>query len=290
MAEQKEPTIDDESVDTSDNELEAYFDDEDAVVESEDSDTEESEEVESESEEEESPASDEDSEDTEEDDAAETDEDSEEQSDDNSDETEAEEEDTASEESEEKQDKPKKGEPDPELAKEAALRRRAERKLREAQQQRETEQLQQYLQDAADDEVELAKREREVNQYYLAKERSEVLAEKLDVSIQKAVLDLKLDRKDEAVMNFIGRRLDEFEATRVIRDQNGNILDVRGDVYQYLKDELGSIQSFRSSGAREQTKKKAKEKAAVIPKPTRTPKEKPVDEDMAAFDEEADKW
>lgn len=275
---------DDESVDTSDdvNELEAYFDDEDADIEADTA--EEPDEADSELEEEESPASDEDSEDTEEDEqTAET---VEEQS---SDETDAEEEDTTSEQQEEKE-KPEKGKPDPQLAKEAALRRDAERKLREAEQKREAESLQRYLDDASSDQVELAKREREVNNYVLTKQKSEVLSEKLDVSMQKAVLDLGLKDMDEATANFVGRRLDEFETTRVVKDHNGNILDIRGDVYQYLKDELGSIQSFRSSGAREQTKKKAKEKVAVIPKPTRTPKEKPVDDDMNAFDEEADRW
>ena len=280
---------DDESVDTSDdvNELEAYFDDPDSDIEVDTStDTDEaSEEADSESDEEESPASDDDSDDTEDDETAET----VGESQDDSQDTDAEEEDTASKKPKDT-DSPKKGEPDPELAKEAAKRRAAERKLREAEQQREAENLQRYLDDAADDEELLAERRHEVSTYVLTKERSDILAEKLDVSIQKAALDLGLKDMDEATMNFVGRRLDEFEATRVIKDQNGNILEVRGDVYQYLKDELGSIQSFRSSGAREQTKKKAKEKAAVIPKPTRTPKEKPVDDDMAAFDEEADKW
>lgn len=269
------------------NELEAYFDDEDSDVEA---DTtveaeEETEEVEQEeSEEEEAPASDDTTEDTEEDEqTAET---VEEES---SEETEAEEEDTASEQSEEEV-KPEKGKPDPKLAKEAALRREAERKLREAEQKREAETIERYLAEAEDDEMELAKRERDVNNYLLTKERSAVLADKLEVSVQKAAIDLGIKDMDDATKQFVGRRLAEFEATRVIKDQNGNIVQVNGDVYQYLTEELGSIQAFRSSGAREQTKKKAKEKAAVIPKPTRTPKEKPVDDDMAAFDEEADKW
>lgn len=287
---QNTATADDESVDTSDdvNELEAYFDDPDADIEADDTadEAEEVEEVESESEDDDSLASDDESEDTEEDtQSVET---VEESQSDESDETEAEEEDTASDEQETEESTSNKTKE--ELAQESFKRREAERKLREEREARERQDLEAYLDAAKDDEVELAKREREVNTYVLNKQRSEVLTEKLDVSMQKAVLDLGLKDMDEATRNYVGRRLDEFEATRVIRDAKGNILDVRGDVYQYLKEELGSIQEFRSSGAREQTKKKAKEKVAVIPKPTRTPKEKPVDEDMAAFDEEANSW
>lgn len=277
-------TVDDTSDDV--NELEAYFDDENSDIEADTAEViEETEEEAEESEEETSPASDEEAEDTEEDEqTAETVEATEVET---SDETKAEEEDTASEQETEESTSDKSKE---ELAQEAFKRREAERKLREAEQKREAEELQRYLDEAADDEVELAKRERQVNAYVLTKERSDVLKEKLEVSAQKAAIDLGLKNMDEPTRQFVGRRLDEFIATRVIEDRQGNVLEVRGDVYQYLKEELGSIQAFRSSGAREQTKKKAKEKVAVIPKPTRTPKEKPVDDDMAAFDEEADKW
>lgn len=268
------------------NELEAYFDDPDAEVESTDdteAEVEESEESE-ESKEEESTANDDESEETEE---AET---QVEESEDESVEQ-KQEEDTTSEKLEEGlKDKPKKGEPDPELAREAFKRREAERKLRETQERQEAEQLQRYLDDAQDDQEELVKRQMEVNTYVLQKERSAVLSEKLDVAMQKAVLDLGLKEMDAPTTDFITRRLEEFDATRVVRDKRGNILDVRGDVYQYLKEEMDSISQFRSSGAREQTKKKAVEKTRTVLKPSRTPKEEPKDLGLEAFAEEANSW
>lgn len=173
-----------------------------------------------------------------------------------------------------------------EVAQEAFKRREAERRLREAEQQREVENLQRYLNEAKEDENEFAKREREVNNYVLTKQRAELFQRSLDVDMRRAVADLGLSNMDEATRSFVNRRLDDFETSRVVKDQQGNILDIRGDVYQYLKDELDSIAAFKSSGAREQTKKKTAEKSRTVVKPTRAPKEKPKDADVEAFDEE----
>ena len=112
------------------------------------------------------------------------------------------------------------------------------------------------------------------------------MQDKLEVQLQRAVNDLGLKDMDEATKQFVGRRMDDFEATRVRKDQNGHIQEVQGDVYQYLKNELDSIQQFRSIGAREQNTKKEKQKAAVIPKPTRAPKEPKADQMVAGFDDE----
>lgn len=274
-----------ESVDDSvTSELEAFFDDENADVpetEVEDTEVEESEEVESEeTEEEDEPASESESEDEADEPVTQPEESTEE-----TEEEGQEEEVTASESEPEVDEKTQK-----QLAHEAFKRREAERKLREAEQKQEQDNLNRYLDEAQDDEDELAKRQLEVNTYVLNKERSEVLQEKLDVSMQKAVLDLGLKKMDKATADYVARRLDEFEATRVVKDQRGNIVQVKGDVYQYLKEEMDSISQFRSIGAREQTKKKVVAQARTIPKPTRTPKEKPVDDDMAAFTEEAERW
>lgn len=286
MPKKDEATTEEVDTSTEDNELEAYFDDENSDIEVGEPTEEESESEEQESPEEET-SQEEESESEE--DTAETEEESQEESSDETQADEDSEEDTNSEEPEE-EETPKKGEPDPEMAKEAFKRREAERKLREEQQKREEENLQRYLDDAQDDEVELANRKIEVDKYLLTKERSSVLEKSLQVDIEKAMNDLGLKKVDEVTNNFLLRRLDEFEKSRVVTDGNGNILAVNGDVYQYLKEEMDSIQAFRSSGAREQTKKKSSEKARTIPKPTRTPKEKPVDDDMEAFDEEANKW
>ena len=172
------------------------------------------------------------------------------------------------------------------LAHEAFKRREAERKLREAEQKREDENLQRYLDEAKDDDDLLKERQLEVKDHYLTKRNSEILERSLEVDMKQAVADLGLKGMDEATKNFVARRLDEFEANRVIRDRNGNLLDVKGDVYQYLKEELDSISQFKGIGAREQTKKKTVEKAMTIPKASRTPKEPARDTDLDDFDKE----
>lgn len=172
------------------------------------------------------------------------------------------------------------------LAQESFKRREAERKLREAEQKREAENLQRYLDEAKEDEDLLRERQLEVDAYYLTKQRSEVLERSLEVDIKQAVADLELKSMDDATRDYVARRLDEFEATRVIRDKNGNLLQVNGNVYQYLKEELDSISRFKGIGAREQTKKKTVEKSITVPKSSRTPKEPKVDADLEAFKKE----
>lgn len=195
---------------------------------------------------------------------------------------ESEEADTASEEQEPTDDSTEKSKE--EIAQEAFKRREAERQLREEREARERRDLEAYLEAAKDDEQELSKRRNEVERHLLNKERSTVLQDKLDVSMQRAVKDFGLDKADDATKNFIARQLDKFEASNIVRDQRGNIIEVKGDVYQSIKEEIDSISQFRDIGAREQTKKKAAQKQRVVPKPTRTPKEAKKDEDLADFD------
>lgn len=183
-------------------------------------------------------------------------------------------------------DKPKKGEPDPDMAREAFKRREAERKLREERQARERQDLERYLQEAEGDEVELVKRQAEVQRHLINQERAQLNQEKLDVQMTRAVSELNLKNVDSRTKEYVARALDKFEAINVVRDDNGNIMDVKGDVYQYLKEEMDFIKDFQGVGAREQTKKKAAEKTRTVQKPTRTPKEPEKDPDIDAFDKE----
>lgn len=204
---------------------------------------------------------------------------------------EQEEEDTTSEEQpEEKSEDKSDDKTQQEIAHEAFKRREAERRLREEQQSREDERLQNYLKDAEDDDNELAARQQEVRAYQLQKQQVELNQRSLDIGIRQAVADLGLNKMDEATKNYIARSLDKFEAMSVVKDKAGNPLEVKGDVYQYLKEEMDTIKSFRDIGAREQTKRKASEKKRTVAKPTRTPKEAKVDPDLEGFDEEADRW
>lgn len=172
------------------------------------------------------------------------------------------------------------------IAHEAFKRREAERQLREEREAREKSNIDAYLEAARDDEQEYARRQTEVQRHQLSKERSVVLQDKLDVQINKAVNDLGLSKADKETMDFIGRQLDKFESGNVVKDQQGNIVEIKGDVYQYIKEEMDSISHFRNIGAREQTKKKSAEKTRTVLKPTRTPKEPKKDADLSDFDSE----
>lgn len=192
------------------------------------------------------------------------------------------EEDTASDEQETEKDTSKT---EKELAHEAFKLREEKRRLREQQEQRERQDLELYLQAAQNDESEFLKRQNEVAKHLLTKERSAVLQDKVDVQLQRIKNDF-LQGADDHTINFVGRQLDKFEQANMRRDQNGNLLGINGDVYQYIKEEMDSIGQFRSIGAREQKQSKVKEKSRTIPKPTRTPKEPQKDPWMTGWDED----
>lgn len=193
------------------------------------------------------------------------------------------------EESDEEEDtpseKPKKGEPDPEMAKEAFKRREAERKLREERNAREQENLNRYLQEADDDEVELAKRQLEVQQYQLYKQQAAFTESQLELGIQRAANDIELmkDKRPEIQAEF-EKALDDFERMYVAKDQQGNPVEVKADVYQYLQDKADSIRRIQGVGERKAGQDLKKAKAATIKPPSRTPKESKQDSDLADFD------
>lgn len=219
--------------------------------------------------------------DTEPADTEEDDELTEEQSDESSDD-ETDEEDTPSEDSE---DKPLSTEERKRLNDEAAKRRIAEKKLKEAEEDRLQDNLQRYLDDAGNDEQELAKRQLEVEAFNLQREKSEVVQDKLTLGIDKAYADIDLFRTgSDAVKQDLVSSLDEFEAIYVDKDQNGNIVNVRGDVYEHLKNKADSIRRILDDGARTQAKAKTKAKARTETLPTRAPKQEKVDSDLNDFD------
>ena len=172
------------------------------------------------------------------------------------------------------------------LAHEAFKRREAERKLRDEREQREKENLDRYLEEAQDDEVELAKRQTEVDRHLIQKERISINADKLDVGIRRFAAENELLKTgDSVVQEAIAEALDDFEAMYVVKDKQGNPLEVKADVYQYLQKKADSIQKLTGIGARQQTKQKANEKMRTVTRPTRTPKEPTVDKDVQDFED-----
>jgi hypothetical protein len=122
------------------------------------------------------------------------------------------------------------------------------------------------------------------------KERIALNQDRLDVGIQKASIEIqKIANGDPVVLEAFAEALDDFETAHVVKDRYGNPVEVKADVYQYLLKKADSIKKLTGIGAREQTKQKANEKMRTVARPTRTPKEKPVDPDLAAFDEMADR-
>lgn len=174
---------------------------------------------------------------------------------------------------------------------EMAKRRIAERQLQQERERREQENLERYLREAEDDDAEYARRQQEIAQHQIMKERIALTSEKLQVGIDKALANIDLfksgtpEQKEE-----LAKRLDTFEALYVQKDQNGNFLSVNADVYQYLQNEADSIKKLSGIGARQQVKNKANEKARTLTRPVKTPKPVKADPELEGFDEEANRW
>jgi len=167
---------------------------------------------------------------------------------------------------------------------EMAARRIAEKQARE---QAKAVQQREYLEQAEDDR-DLALRQLQVDAY---NNRVESMRNKLDSGIERAVASIDLFRDgSQEVKEELARRLEDFEAKHVQYDQNGDPVSVTADVYEYLQIEADSIKRLLNTGARNQTKAKSKAKARTETLPTRAPKEKAVDPDLAAFDEEVANW
>lgn len=151
----------------------------------------------------------------------------------------------------------------------------------------QTKAQQDYLEQAEDDK-DLALRQLQIDAY---NNRVEISTAKLQTGIDKAVASIDLFRDGSPeVKEELANSLDDFERMYVKRDRNGNPIEVRADVYQYLQSKADSIARLTNIGARQQTKSKANEKSRTLNKPSRVPKEGKVDPELAAFDEEANRW
>jgi len=167
---------------------------------------------------------------------------------------------------------------------EMAARRIAEKQARE---KAKLEQQQKYLEEAEDDR-DLALRQLQVDAYNNRVERHK---NTLENGIEKAVTSIDLFREGSPeVKEILAQRLEDFERIYVDYDSNGDPVNVKGDVFEYLTKEADSIRKILNTGARNQVKAKDKAKARTETLPTRAPKEPKVDPDIAAFDEEVASW
>ena len=144
-----------------------------------------------------------------------------------------------------------------------------------------------YLNKAEDDK-DLALRQLQIDAY---NNRVESNKSKLQSSLDRAVasIDLFTEGSPE-VKQMLVQRAAQFEAANVSYDRNGDPTEVRGDLYEYLKNEADSIRRLIDVGARQNTKSKAKVRAKTTPRPSATPKQPKVDPDIEAFDEEVNSY
>lgn len=189
------------------------------------------------------------------------------------------------------EDKSDTGKPDPDKAREAFKERELRRQIQKEERERqEAKTLDRYLSEANDDEDELARRQLQVDSYNINKEKAALNQDKLESGIARAKADIALlSSTDPVIQEELGRALDEFQANSIEINEHGDIVSVKQDVYQYLKNKADSIERIRGIGAREESKKKATQKSRAMTPPSAKPKTK-VDPDMAAFDEEMNRY
>lgn len=173
---------------------------------------------------------------------------------------------------------------------EQAKRRIAEKQLKQERENRERDDLQRYLDEAADDDEERARREIQVEKYNLDKEKASLATEKLEIGLDRAISEIDLFRTgSNEVKEELANSLDDFEKMYVTRDKNGNVVEVRADIHQYLKTKSESIRRLTGLGAQQEAKAKKATKSRTDTPPTRTPKEPKTDPYLDAFLEEANR-
>lgn len=135
---------------------------------------------------------------------------------------------------------------------------------------------------------ELAVRQLQVDAY---NNRIETNTSKVQTGIDKAVAAIPLFRTGSAVVKEqLAASLDEFEAKHVRRDGNGDIMDVTGDVFDFLQKKADSIKALQADGAQLQVSAKKKQKTRTFTPPSRKPKKPKADPDIEGFDDEANKY
>ena len=78
--------------------------------------------------------------------------------------------------------------------------------------------------------------------------------------------------------------VDDFVAMYVDTDENGNPIQVRGDIRTFLQKKADSIRRIQGVGVRQAVKDKQAVRSKTMTVPTRAPKEERVDKDLADFD------
>lgn len=186
-------------------------------------------------------------------------------------------------ESEEVEDTPESEAERKRLNDENARRRIEEKRQRELQRQEQQAEFLQQAQDAQD----LALRQLQVDAYQNKVDR---ISEKLETQLDRAVAEIDEFRTgSDEVKEELVNAVDEFEQMYVTRDKNGDPIEVRADLREFLQAKTERIRKLTNAGARNQVVAKSKTKAKTDPVPTRKPATPKIDPILAAFDEEVGK-
>lgn len=174
---------------------------------------------------------------------------------------------------------------------EYAKRRIAEKQLREERAQREQENLQRYLDEAGDDEFERERRTLEVEKHLIAKERTDLMTQSIEIGLDKAVASIDLFQKGTPEqLNALDKAYQNYLQMHVRYDQAGNVLAVDKDVTTYLTEEAESIRQLSGVGARQQERDKKIVRSRTDTLPVRKAKEAKTDPYLDAFLEEAKRY
>jgi hypothetical protein len=147
---------------------------------------------------------------------------------------------------------------------------------------------QEYLDGAGDDPDESFKRHTEVEVYNSRVERNE---NALVTASDRAFAEFPiLNSKNPVIRERVGRALNAFQAENVNINKLGDPIEVKGDLYEYLKEEAESIAALTGIGAREQIKDKDKEKRKTFIRPSRAPRKAKSNPMQDGFDEEANRY
>lgn len=114
---------------------------------------------------------------------------------------------------------------------------------------------------------------------------------KLESGLDRAIADIDLFSKgSQAVKEELVNALDEYERLYVVRDENGDPVEVKADIYNFYQQKADSIRRILNEGAVKEAKDKTILRAKTDTVPSRKPKTPKVDPDLAAFDEEVASW
>lgn len=178
-----------------------------------------------------------------------------------------------------------------EMAKARIAERDARQVAKKAESDAQEATIERYLRDAGDDDIELERRQNNVEGFRLNEERISINEERLQTGIERAVASIPLFRTgSKAVQEELAASMDDFERMYVEKDDNGRPKKVNADVVQYLQAKAASIERLQTDGAQKQDKSKKKQQSRTTTPPTRAPKKAKEDPAMAGFKEEADRY